>query len=168
MARRFRLRPLPGEEEDSRDSNPVIDRREFMRHSFNTAAGVITMASLGSIGFASLLMGASESSGGDSAVRFWVPTGAEDSAWYGDRHLEPMNYSAFVDAAANSATGMSGAQGVWSGMPVNVIYVPHEENVAEAATTNVPRFLFMEGYTESGKYVGSGYELEENPDYASL
>ena len=80
-----------------------------MRHSFNTAAGVITMASLGSIGFASLLMGTADSSGGDSAVRFWVPTGAEDSAWYGDRHLEPMNYSAFVEAAANSATGMSGA-----------------------------------------------------------
>ena len=87
MARRFRLRALPGGDEDSGDSNPVIDRREFMRHSFNTAAGVITMASLGSIGFASLLMGTAESSGGDSAVRFWVPTGSEDSAWYGDLSL---------------------------------------------------------------------------------
>ena len=169
MARRFRLRPLPSDDENGgEESNPAIDRREFMRHSFNTAAGVITMASLGSIGFASLLMGTADSSGGDSAVRFWVPTGAEDSAWYGDRHLEPMNYSAFVDAAANSGTGMSGAQGVWSGMPVNVVYVPHEENVAKAPTTNVPRFQFMDGYNESGKYIGSGYELEENPDYASL
>ena len=114
MARRFRLRPLPSDDENWwEETNPAIDRREFMRHSFNTAAGVITMASLGSIGFASLLMGTADSSGGDSAVRFWVPTGAEDSAWYGDRHLEPMNYSAFVDAAANSGTGMSGAQGVW-------------------------------------------------------
>ena len=58
MARRFRLRPLPSDEEQWwEESNPTIDRREFMRHSFNTAAGVITMASLGSIGFASLLMG---------------------------------------------------------------------------------------------------------------
>ena len=52
MARRFRLRPLPTDEEQWwEESNPTIDRREFMRHSFNTAAGVITMASLGSIGF---------------------------------------------------------------------------------------------------------------------
>ena len=81
MTRRFRLRPLPSDDENwGEESNPAIDRREFMRHSFNTAAGVITMASLGSIGFASLLMGTAESSGGDSAVRFWVPTGAEDSA----------------------------------------------------------------------------------------
>ena len=112
MARRFRLRPLPGAEENVHENNPVLDRREFMRYSFNTAAGVITMASLGSIGFASLLMGTSDSSGGDTAVRFWVPTGAEDSAWYGDRHLEPMSYSAFANASAASSTGMVGAQGV--------------------------------------------------------
>ena len=159
MARRFRLRELPGEDNSPVPSNPMVDRREFMRHSFNTAAGVITTSALGVIGFAALLMGTEESSGGDSAVRFWVPTGAEDSAWYGDRHLEPMNYSAFVEAAANSPTGMSGAQGVWSGMPVNVVYVPHEENVAQPATSNVPRFQFMDGYNESGKYIGSGYEL---------
>lgn len=168
MARRFRLRPLPGADDEVSESNPVIDRREFMRHSFNTAAGVITMASIGSIGFASLLMGTADSSGGDTAVRFWVPTGAEDSAWYGDRHLEPMSYSSFVAAAEASPTGMSGAQGVWSGLPVNVVYVPHAENVASAPTTNVPRFQFMDGYTESGKYVGSGFEMDENPDYAAL
>ena len=62
MARRFRLRPLPGAEESVEENNPVLDRREFMRYSFNTAAGVITMASLGSIGFASLLMGTADSS----------------------------------------------------------------------------------------------------------
>ena len=126
------------------------------------------MASLGSIGFASLLMGTADSSGGDSAVRFWVPTGAEDSAWYGDRHLEPMSYSAFVAAANASPTGMSGAQGVWSGLPVNVIYVPHSENASSPPTSNTPRFQFMDGYTESGKYVGSGFEMDENPDYAAL
>ena len=46
------------------------------------------MASLGAVGFASLLMGQSSSDEGDSSVRFWVPTGAEDSAWYGDRTPE--------------------------------------------------------------------------------
>jgi len=168
MARRFRLRPLPSSDDEVSESNPVIDRREFMRYSFNTAAGVITMASLGSIGFASLLMGTADSSGGDTAVRFWVPTGAEDSAWYGDRHLEPMSYSSFVAAAEASPTGMSGAQGVWSGLPVNVVYVPHSENANSAPSTNFPRFQFMEGYTESGKYVGSGFEMDENPDYAAL
>ena len=168
MARRFRLRPLPSSDDEVSESNPVIDRREFMRYSFNTAAGVITMASLGSIGFASLLMGPADSSGGDTAVRFWVPTGAEDSAWYGDRHLEPMSYSSFVTAAEASPTGMSGAQGVWSGLPVNVVYVPHSENANSAPSTNFPRFQFMEGYTESGKYVGSGFEMDENPDYAAL
>jgi len=167
MARRFRLRPIPGAEESVEENNPVLDRREFMRYSFNTAAGVITMASLGSIGFASLLMGTADSSGGDTAVRFWVPTGAEDSAWYGDRHLEPMSYSAFVSASAASSTGMAGAQGVWSGLPVNVMYVPHSENENAPLVTNQPRFQFLDGYTESGKYVGSGYEIEE-PEYSIL
>ena len=167
MARRFRLRPLPGAEENVHENNPVLDRREFMRYSFNTAAGVITMASLGSIGFASLLMGTADSSGGDTAVRFWVPTGAEDSAWYGDRHLESMSYSAFVNASAASSTGMVGAQGVWSGLPVNVMYVPHSENENAPLVSNQPRFQFMDGYTESGKYVGSGYEIDE-PEYSTL
>jgi len=168
MVRQFRLRPLPGSEELEGSSDTIIDRRQFMRHSFNTAAGVITMASLGSIGFASLLMGATGSSGGDSAVRFWVPTGAEDSTWYGDRHLEAMSYSAFVDAAVSSNTGMAGAQGVWSGLPVNVVYVPHEENSVTPVAMNKPRFQFVDGYTESGKYVGSGYELDEDPTLQAL
>ena len=168
MARRFRLRSLPGSDDEVSESNPVIDRREFMRYSFNTAAGVITMASLGSIGFASLLMGTADSSGGDTAVRFWVPSGAEDSVWYGDRHLESMSYSAFVNAATDSPTGMVGAQGVWSGLPVNVMYVPHTENASTPIATDKPRFQFMDGYTESGKYIGSGYELEEDPALAPL
>ena len=125
MARKFKLRPVGENDSGSGDEAPFIDRREFMRHSFNTAAGVITVASLGSVGFASLLMGQSESSGGDSAVRYWVPTGAEDTVWYGDSHLEPMTYQSFVDAASSSSTGMAAAQGVWSGLPINAIYVPH-------------------------------------------
>ena len=114
MARRFKLRPIPTESNDSVESVKMIDRREFMRLSFNTAAGLITVASLGSVGFAALLMGQPEADGGDSAVRFWVPSGAEDTAWFGDKHLEPMSYSSFQIAAANTKTGMIGAQGVCS------------------------------------------------------
>ena len=168
MARRFRLRAVPGAGEEVGESPKLIDRREFMRHSFNTAAGVITMASLGAVGFASLLMGQSEADGGDSALRFYVPSGAEDSVWYGDRHLEPMSYQSFVDAAASSTTGMSGASGVWSGLPVNVLYVPHTENAQAALVENKPRFQFMDGYNESGAYVGSGYGVEEDPAYELL
>jgi len=168
MARRFRLRPVPGDANVTSEASNMIDRREFMRHSLNTAAGVITMASIGAIGFASLLMGQSDADGGDSSVRFWVPTGAEDSAWYGDLHLEQMDFQSFVDAAAASTTGMAGASGVWSGLPVNVIYVPHEENSQSALEENKPRFQFMDGYNESGAYVGSGFEVDEKPEYKAL
>ena len=168
MSRNFRLRPLSGEEDHKAEKSNLIDRRDFLRYSFNTAAGGITMASLGSIGFAALLMGQAEASGGDTAVRFWVPTGAEDTVWYGDSHLQPMSYDAFVQASANSNTGMTGAQGVWSGMPVNVVYVPDNENKDTGLVSNKPRFQYMEGYNSGGKYVGSGYELYEKPEYASL
>ena len=103
MSRKFKLRPSPGEvDEVTTGGSRMIDRRDFIRHSFNSAAGVIAAASLGSIGFASLLMGTAETDGGDSAVRFWVPSGAEDTAWYGDLHLEPMTKSVFEAEAANS------------------------------------------------------------------
>ncbi|MFL2963850.1 MAG: ubiquinol-cytochrome c reductase iron-sulfur subunit [Candidatus Thalassarchaeaceae archaeon] len=168
MARRFKLRPIPTETTNSEESIKMIDRREFMRLSFNTAAGLITMASLGSIGFASLLMGQPEADGGDSAVRFWVPSGAEDTAWFGDRHLEPMSYSSFQVAAANTKTGMIGAQGVWSGLPVNVVYVPHEENKDLPLQSDKPRFQYLDGYDLGGKYVGSGREVEDDATYSSL
>jgi Rieske Fe-S protein len=168
MTRRFRLRPVPGAEEELGESPKLIDRREFMRHSFNTAAGVITMASLGAVGFASLLMGQSSADGGDTSVRFWVPSGAEDTVWYGDEHLEPMSFQSFVDAAASSSTGMSGASGVWSGLPVNVMYVPHTENAQAALVENKPRFQFLDGYNESGAYIGSGYEVDEDSAYELL
>jgi Rieske Fe-S protein len=168
MSRNFRLRPLTESDDHGQEKSNLIDRRDFLRYSFNTAAGVITMASLGSIGFASLLMGQASSSGGDSAVRFWVPTGAEDTVWYGDSHLQPMSYDAFVQASANSNTGMTGAQGVWSGMPVNVIYVPDDENKGSGLASNKPRFQYLEGYSDGGKYVGSGFEVTEKPEYSSL
>tara|TARA_B100001996_G_scaffold372996_1_gene349998 strand:+ start:540 stop:1385 length:846 start_codon:yes stop_codon:yes gene_type:complete len=168
MSRKFRLRPLSNSNDVDEERPKLIDRRDFLRYSFNTAAGGITMASLGSIGFASLLMGQADATGGDSAVRYWVPTGAEDSVWYGDSHFEKMSYDAFVQAAANSNTGMAGAQGVWSGMPVNVIYVPDSENKDSGLASNKPRFQYMDGYSSGGKYVGSGYELDEKTEYGSL
>ncbi|MEC8723196.1 MAG: hypothetical protein VXX59_05255 [Candidatus Thermoplasmatota archaeon] len=167
MSRRFRLREIPSDQEEEADDAYKIDRRDFMRHSFNAAAGLITV-SLGSVGFASLLMGTSENDGGDSSVRFWVPTGAEDTVWYGTQHLEPMSYSSFVSAAAQSSTGMAGAQGVWSGLPVNVVYVPHEENKNTAVEENKPRFQYLDGYTAEGDYVGSAYEMDEKEEYSSL
>ena len=59
MARKFKLRELGNQEDFSPNKNGSIDRREFMRHAFNTSAGLITVASLGSVGFASFLMGQS-------------------------------------------------------------------------------------------------------------
>ena len=55
MSRRFRLRELPSEKGGQAEDTYKIDRRDFMRHSFNAAAGLITV-SLGSVGFASLLL----------------------------------------------------------------------------------------------------------------
>ena len=52
MSRRFRLRELPSEKGGQTEDTYKIDRRDFMRHSFNAAAGLITV-SLGSVGFAS-------------------------------------------------------------------------------------------------------------------
>ena len=85
--------------------------------------------------------------------------------WYGTQHLEPMSYSSFVTAAAQSPTGMSGAQGVWSGMPVNVVYVPHDENKNSPPAEGKPRFQYMDGYTAEGKYIGSAYEMDEDEAY---
>ena len=65
MARKFTLRDSSSNSEGEVGEGHLIDRREFMRHSFNTAAGAITVASIGSVGFASLLMGQAEADGGD-------------------------------------------------------------------------------------------------------
>ena len=117
MAREFRLRPSPNIGEAPSEGNYSLDRRRFMRYSFNTAAGLITMASFGSIGFASLLMGTTDGAGGSNTISYWVPKGQENNVWYGSKHLEAMKKSDFEGESANSATGMSGAQGVWGGMP---------------------------------------------------
>ena len=97
-----------------------------------------------------------------------MPSGAEDTAWYGDLHLEPMTKSVFEAEAANSSTGMAGAAGVWSGLPVTVIYVPHDENDGSAPIENKPRFQFGDGYDQSGAYIGYGGEMEDNATYSDL
>jgi hypothetical protein len=79
-----------------------------------------------------------------------------------------MTHQSFVAEAANSETGMSAAAGLWSGLPVIATYVPHEENSIKPLAENEPRFQFQDGYTSSGAYVGSGYEIEEKEEYAPL
>ncbi len=169
MGRQFRLRPSPlNDDTTGGEGGHDFDRRRFMRYSFNSAAGLITMASLGSIGFASLLMGTTEGGGTDNAIRFWVPKGQESSVWYGTSHLEPMTQSSYAAEAAKSSTGMAGAQGVWGGLPVNVVYVPHEENKGTPTSTGQPRFQFADGVDQTGAVVGYGGEIEEDPKWSVL
>jgi len=166
LSRRFRLRPLSRENDGYHEATGGINRRDFMRLSFNTAAGLITMASLGSVGFASFLMGQSSSSASDSAIIFYAPKGSD--VWYSSMDRQPMSLQSFVDEATNSVAGISAAAGLWSGLPVVAIYVPHQENSTKPLAENVPRFQFLDGYTSSGAYVGSGYEIDEKEEYAPL
>lgn len=168
MAREFRLRPSPNAKDAGEPSGYSLDRRRFMRYSFNSAAGVITMASLGSIGFASILMGTRDGEGGSNAISYWVPKGQEDVVWYGSKHLESMKKSDFEGEAAKSATGMSGAQGVWSGMPVSVVYVPHEENKNLPTSSGKVRFQFKDGVDQTGAIIGYGGEIEEDEKWSVL
>ena len=158
MARRFKLRQIDSEVQDTHEKNGVIDRREFMRLSFNTAAGLITTASLGAVGFASFLMGQAGGSASDSSIKFYVPKGAD--VWYGNMDKQPMTIQSFIDESSNTTTGMVGAAGLWSGLPIIATYVPHEENKNKPLDAGTPRFQLMDGYTAGGAYVGSGYEIE--------
>ena len=92
MARRFKLRPLHESGSSDKEGAGFVDRREFMRMSFNTAAGLITMASLGSVGFASFLMGQASSGGSDQSILFYVPKGSD--VWYGNMDKQPMTMQA--------------------------------------------------------------------------
>ena len=108
MARQFRLRPAPGSKGDSLNHPEVttLDRRRFMKYTFNAAGGVIAMASLGAVGFASFLMGQASTGGEDTGVKYWVPKGQEDTVWYGAMHEQIMKKSDLVTEAANSDTGL--------------------------------------------------------------
>ena len=55
MGRDFELK-IPGKDNSSKDIlGSVIDRRQFIRYGFNTAAGVLA-TTFGVIGFAAILM----------------------------------------------------------------------------------------------------------------
>jgi len=162
MAKEFKLRKLPSKEEENTPGDVSMDRRKFMGYGFNAAGGVLA-ASIGALGFASILMPPSSSDSGGMTVVYWAK-GREDEAWYGDKHLMPMNKTDFVDEAAGSTTGMSGAQGVWNGLPVVVMYVPNTENKKKPIVTNSPRFQYMDGYDSTGSYVGNYEDLvDTNP-----
>ncbi len=154
MAREFNLRPAPKEygEAVENESTTSMNRRQFMRYGFNTATGVLA-ASLGALGFATILMPGGGGSEGDSAVKYWAK-GREDTAWYGAMHLQEMKKSDFVQEASNAKTGSAGAAGVWQGLPVTVNYIPHSQNTGTPAVDNKPRFQTGEGYDATGKYVG--------------
>ena len=130
----------------------VINRRQFLRYGFNTVTGVLA-ASLGVLGFAAILLPPGGSSAGDLSVKFWAK-GREDTAWYGAKHLQSMTKADFVAEAANSNTGTSGASGVWNGVPVVVTYVEDSKWQGSPMDNNKARFQMMEGYDESGKYIG--------------
>jgi Rieske Fe-S protein len=161
----MKLRPAPTPEGELLNSLQTlsINRRQFLRHGFNAAGGVLA-ATLGALGFASILMPPGEGSGGDSSVLFWAK-GREEEAWYGAKHLQPMLKSDFVAEATKSNIGMSGAQGVWNGLPVVVNYVPHAQNSGSPIADNSPRFQEMAGYDISKNYVGHATEyLLGNPE----
>ena len=86
-----------------KNAGNVINRRQFLRYGFNTAAGVLT-ASLGVLGFASILLPPGGGTAGDLSVKFWAK-GREDTAWYGAKHLQTMTKADFVAEAAKTNTG---------------------------------------------------------------
>ena len=85
--------------------------------------------------------------------------GQEDTVWYGALHEQEMQKSHLEAEAAKSATGLSGAQGVWSGMPVNIVYIPHAENESKPPAEGVPRIQYGEGYDAAGTFIGHGREI---------
>ncbi len=160
MAKEYTFRPLPSQDAGEADATgTLVNRRQFLRYGFNTAAGVLT-ASLGVLGFASILLPPGGGGGGDLAVQFWAK-GREDSAWYGPKHLQTMTKADFVEEAAKSNTGTAGASGIWNGVPVVVMYVEHSKYANSPATNGKARFQFTEGYDETGKYVGHFEDLAD-------
>ena len=150
MAREYDLKPAPSAGEAGVASiSSSINRRQFLRYGFNTATGVLA-ASLGVLGFAAILLPPGGSSEGELGVKFWAK-GREDEAWYGAKHEQLMTRQDFVDEAAKSNTGTSGASGIWNGVPVVVTYVTHSEYAASPTSNGKARFQFTEGVDETGK-----------------
>ncbi|MDC0556415.1 hypothetical protein OAO34_01360 [Candidatus Poseidoniaceae archaeon] len=161
----MKLRPAPSTAGDllSLTGDMIVNRRQFMRYGFNATSGVLA-STLGALGFAAILLPPSGGGGGDTSVLYWAK-GREDEAWYGAKHLQPMSKSDFEAEAAKSSVGMSGAQGVWNGLPVIVNYVPHSVNSIKPMADNSPRFQEMPGYDIGGNYVAHATEyLLGNPE----
>ena len=119
MAREYDLKPAPADAANAVETGAsYINRRQFLRYGFNTATGVLA-ASLGVLGFASILLPPGGTNAGDLGVVFWAK-GREDEAWYGAKHLQMMTKTDFVEEAAKSNTGTAGAAGIWNGVPVVV------------------------------------------------
>jgi len=148
MAREYELKPAPSDEQSSTEvaGDSLINRRQFLSYGFNTATGVLA-ASLGVLGFASLLLPPGGSTGGDLAAKYWAK-GREDEAWYGAMHEQVMKKSDFIAEAAKSSTGSSGAAGVWNGVPIVVTYVHHSKNAGTPLSNGKARFQFMRDMME--------------------
>ena len=161
MSREYDLKPAPSGDGSSAKTvgDSLINRRQFLSYGFNTATGVLA-ASLGVLGFASLLLPPGGGGGGDLAAKYWAK-GREDEAWYGAMHEQPMKKADFVAEAAKSSTGTSGASGVWNGVPIVVTYVDHSKNYGSPLSNGKARFQFMEGYDGTGKYVGHFDDLAD-------
>tara|TARA_B100001250_G_scaffold377144_1_gene365987 strand:- start:5559 stop:6410 length:852 start_codon:yes stop_codon:yes gene_type:complete len=162
LAREYELKPAPSPIDGNSvyGSSKIINRRQFLRYGFNTATGVLA-ASLGVLGFASILLPPSGSSGGsDNGVIFWAK-GREDEAWYGAKHEMQMTRTDFVDEAAKSNTGTAGAAGIWNGVPVVVVYVDHAKYGDTPVFNGKARFQMMEGYDETGKRIGHFEDLSD-------
>lgn len=160
MAREYNLKPAPSSGEDaSAGSSATINRRQFLRYGFNTATGVLA-ASLGVLGFAAILLPPGGSNEGELAVKFWAK-GREDEAWYGAKHEQVMTRQDFVDEAAKSNTGTSGAAGIWNGVPVVVTYVSHSQYASTPASNGKARFQYTEGVDETGKTIGHFEDLSD-------
>ena len=79
MAREYDLKPAAVDGVVSSDAeSSYINRRQFLRYGFNTATGVLA-ASLGVLGFASILLPPGGSNEGDLGVVYWAK-GREDEA----------------------------------------------------------------------------------------
>lgn len=160
MAREYDLKPAPSASDSgSATISSSINRRQFLRYGFNTATGVLA-ASLGVLGFASILLPPGGSNEGELGVKFWAK-GREDEAWYGAKHEQLMLRQDFVDEAAKSSTGTSGAAGIWNGVPVVVTYVTHSEYATTPLSNGKARFQFTEGVDETGKTIGHFEDLSD-------
>ena len=160
MAREYDLKPAPfAGETGSAMTSSSINRRQFLRYGFNTATGVLA-ASLGVLGFASILLPPGGSNEGELGVKF-LAKGREDEAWYGAKHEQLMMRQDFVDEAAKSNTGTSGAAGIWNGVPVVVTYVTHSEFATTPLSNGKARFQFTEGVDETGKTIGHFEDLSD-------